>query len=158
MDSAGAKLVEDLMDTLEVLEASIPDEAALYAAALNLLKKKGHGLGDIRQDFDKCIGALETKDREFEAQLKAQYQKRVGSKNALIENCKGDIAARQSQITALQAEMAELGVKSHEAEEAVKEETQKLELAQARFTLGYNRLHSEMEAHITKTMKYGEAL
>jgi hypothetical protein len=158
METCGADLVEELTGLLDTLKDSITDEAALYKAALKILMKKGHTLVDIRQDFDKCVGALEAKDREFQAQLKGEYDKRVGSKTAVVADCASKIEAKQAQIKKLQSEISDLGVSSHEAQSDITEEQAKLDLAKSRFSLGFKSLHTELTNNCAKTAQYGEAL
>jgi len=158
MEASGAQLVEDLMDMLGTLRENITDEAALYKAALKILIKQGNTVLAIRQDFDKCIGALETTNREFAAQLKSQLDKRVGGKLKTAQDCKAQIAAKQQQIEALQNEVANLAAQAHEAEGSVADEQAKLDLAQQRFTHNYTAIRGEIEANCAKVAQYGEKL
>jgi chromosome segregation ATPase len=158
MEASGAHLVEELIDLLDTMKENITDEAALYKTAVKILVKKGHTLVDIRQDFDKCIGALEAKDREFESQLKGQLDLRVGSKSAAVAACKSQIADKQAEITKLQSQIAELGAKAHEAQEGIAAEQGKLGLAQSRFSLGYNALRGEIASKCAKVNQYSEKL
>jgi len=154
MEASGASLVEELMDLLETLRESITDETALYKAAIKILGKKGNTVVAIRQDFDKCVGALEAKDREFESQLKAQFDKRVGSRSKIVSDCHEQISDKQAQIAQLQSEIATLGATAHETQAGIAEEQSKLELAQARFTLTYKTLRGEIEASCAKVAQY----
>jgi hypothetical protein len=158
MEKSGAHFVEEFSDYLETLRESIEDEAGLYKAALKLLLKKGGSLSAIRQDFDKCIGALEAKDREFGAQLKGELDRRVGTKQKTVADCQAQIEAKQEQIQKLQSEIGDLGATAHEAQGGISAEQDKLNLAQSRFTLVYKALRSEIEANSAKVTQYGEKL
>lgn len=158
MEGSGASLVEDLEMLLSTLRENITDETALYKSALKILIKQGHSIDAIRQDFDKCIGALEDEDRQFGVNLKRQMEGRVGSRIKEVTACNEAIQAKQAQIEQLQTEIAELASKAHEAQGEVTGEQAKLDLAQSRFTLNYNALKSQIESHSGKVMQYGEGL
>lgn len=153
--ASGAELVEELGDIIETLKESIPDETALYKAALKMLGKKGHTAVAILGDYDKCLGVIEAKDREFEGQLKAQFDKRVGSKQQAIANFRDQITQKQAQIAQLQQEMSDLGVKAQEVQAEVGEEEQKLNLAQDRFSRVYQTIRAAIEAQRAKVAQYG---
>lgn len=158
MRAAKAPLVEDLGDMLETLRDSIPDEGSLYKAALKILAKKGFAVTAIREDYDKCIGALEASSREFAAQLKGQLDARVGAKLKTVEDCNQQIAGKQKQIAALQEEAAALAVTAHEAQNGITDEQAKLNLMQERFTINYQALRTEMERNCAKVTQYGEKI
>jgi hypothetical protein len=158
LETCGADLVEELTSLLETLKDSITDEAALYKAALKILMKKGHSLVAIRQDFDKCVGVLEAKDREFTSQLKVEHDKRIGSKAEFVTDCNAKIEAKQAQILKLQTEISEFGVLVLEAKNGISEEQEKINLAKSRFTLGFQSLHKELTNNCAKAVQYGESL
>jgi chromosome segregation ATPase len=158
MEASGAQLVEDLMDMIGTLRENISDETALYKAALKILIKQGNTVSAIRQDFDKCIGALEATSRDFAAQLKAQLDKRVGGKLKIAQDCKAQMAAKQQQIETLQNEVANLAAQAHEAESSVADEQAKLDLAQQRFTHNYTAIRGEIEGTYAKVAQHGEQL
>jgi len=158
MEASGAQLVEDLMDMIGTLRENISDEAALYKAALKILVKQGNTVSAIRQDFDKCIGALEATNRDFASQLKTQLDKRVGGKLKIAQDCKAQMAAKQQQIEDLQDEVANLAAQAHEAESSVADEQAKLDLAQQRFTHNYTAIRGEIEGTCAKVAQHGEKL
>lgn len=155
IEASGAALVEELTDIIETLKESIDDEGALYKAALKLLGKKGHSTTDLLGDYDKCLGVIEKKDREFEAQLKGQIDKRIGARAREIEGYESQIAAKKAQVDQLQQEIADLAIKKQEAQGSVTEEQQKLELAQDRFTRVYQAIRAEVESQRAKITQYG---
>jgi chromosome segregation ATPase len=158
MRGAKAPLVEELSDMLDTLKENIPDEGSLYKAALKILAKKGFAITAIREDYDKCIGALESSNREFAAQLKGQLDARVGAKHKVVEDCNQQMADKQSQIAALQAEVATLAATAHEAENGIAAEQTKLNLMQERFNINYQALRTEMERNCAKVIQYGEKI
>lgn len=156
MEASGAPLAEELGDLIETMRETIPDETALYKTAIKFLLKKGHSLTEVRQDFDKCIGALEAKDREFETQLRAQFDKRVGSKNQTVSGCQHQIEFKQADIKRIQEEIATLEAQAREAQSSIAAEQDKLTLAQSRFTLVYKALRSQIETQSAKIAQHGE--
>lgn len=158
IEQAGAALVEELVDLMDTLRDSIPDEKLRYTTALKILMKKGSSVVAICTDIDKCIGALEAKEREFNATLKDQFDKRVGGRGDVVTSCDEQIAAKTAQITQLQNEIADLTVKKSEAQTGISEEKDKLEQAQERFTLAYHTFRTEIESQRAKITQYGESL
>ena len=158
IETASTELVDELMDLMSTLRDSIPSEAALYAAALKILVKKGHSLEDIARDFATLNGALEATDAQFVASLDGERTRRVGSRQTKIDECRAAMEEKNAQIAQLQQEISDLGVTTHETTQEMAEEEGKLQLAQARFTMGYNRLHAEFEAHSAKVTQYGATL
>ena len=157
MEASGAHLVEELIDLLDTMKESITDEAALYKTAIKILMKKGHTLVDVRQDFDKCIGALEAKDREFESQLKGQLDLRVGSKSTTVAACQSQITDKRMEIAKLQSEIVQLTESARVAQDGITAEQAKLNLAQSRFTLSYNALRGEITSKCNKVNQYSES-
>lgn len=158
MDSADAKLVEELGDTLETLKDAIPDEKARYTAAIKLMVKKGHAVSALLSDLDKCIGVLEEKDREFNAQLKGQFEKRVGAKQTAFATCNEQIKSKNEQIQLLEAEIAHLTVQRDDAQAGISGEQTKLTQVQERFEMAYRALRSEVESQRAKIAQYGSNL
>lgn len=158
MQKAGAALVEELSDLLDSLTDAIPDEKSRYTAALKILIKKGNPIGAILQDFDKCIGALEEDDRVFVGQLKAQFDKRVGSRTQAVADYDSQIATKQGQIQKLTDEIAEIVLQRDDAQKSITEEQTKLNQVQERFEMAYRALRSEVEAQRAKITQYGESL
>jgi uncharacterized phage infection (PIP) family protein YhgE len=158
MEASGATLVDQLLDLLESLQEDIKDETALYRAAIKVMVKQGHSVHDLRQDFDKCIGALEESDRKFEATLKGQLERRVGTKMKAATDAREQIKALQDQIGQLQSQIAELGAAAHEAESGIAEEQAQLALAQTQFTQTYDTIRAGVESHCAKVTQYGEKL
>lgn len=156
LEGSGANLVRELGDLLDSLREAIPDPKAAHKAAIKVLLKKGNTISGICSDYDKCIGVLEGKDREFAAQLKSQFDKRVGSRSKLVEDCGVQMATKKAQVEQLQAEIAELSSKSSEAQSEILEEQSKLQLAQSRFTAGYKALRAQIESQRAETAQYGE--
>jgi len=155
MEASGARLVEELESLIDTLRETIENEPSLYKAAIKVIMKRGPTLIDIQQDFDKCIGAVESKSREFEAQLTAELNKRVGVKSKMVDECKSQIASKQAQISKLESEVAELAARSHEAQQGISAEQQKLDLARSRFNTVYNTIRTGIKTHCDKVMKYG---
>lgn len=158
MASSGAALVEELEGMLDTLKENISDEPSRYKAALKILARQGNPLVAIRQDFDKCIGALETTQREFEKNLSDQLNRRVGAKHQVVADCNAQMKAKQAEISRLQEEVAALGATAHEAQSSISDEQSKLDTAKERFTLCYETLRTEIESHSTKVSQYGEGL
>jgi chromosome segregation ATPase len=158
MEDSKVPLVEELGDLLESLRESIPDEKALYKAALKILVKKGSSISAICSDMDKCIGVLEDKDREFLSQLKSQFDKRVGSKKTAVDSCKQQVDAKRVQIRALESDISTLETQGQEAQGSISEEEEKLSQVQGRFEMVYRATRSEIESQRAKIAQYGEKL
>lgn len=156
MADSGAKLVEELGDLLETLGESIPDEKLRYSTAIKILNKKGSSVSAICNDIDRCIGVLEQKDREFNATLNDQFNKRVGGKTQQAAACEEQIAVKRSQIDKLQSEIAELNVQHGNATAGIVEEKEKLEQVKNRFQTAYVAMRNEIDAQRAKITQYGE--
>lgn len=154
---ARTALADELSTLLESLTQAIADEGLRYKTALSILGKKGHPVSAICGDLDKCIGVLEEKARDFGAQLKAQMDSRVGTKQALIDRCTTDITARREQMSTLQAEITALEKQRSDATSEIARENGKLNQVQERFTLVYQSMRASVEATRAKVTQYGAA-
>jgi chromosome segregation ATPase len=156
--NSGAKLVTELASLLDTLKENITDEAALYKMALKLLFKGGHNVTDLAGDYDKCIGAIEQTDRDFEAELGKEFAKRVGGKQHAIEEATAAIATLQAEIAERQQSIAELAARSEQTRTGIAESQAKLDLTKQRFTAVYSEIRAGLQAARDKITKYGEKL
>jgi hypothetical protein len=139
-------------------ESGVDDEKVRYTAAIKSLIKKGHPVSAICQDVDKCVGVLEDKNREFASQLKAQFDKRVGSKTQTVQTCDAQILAKTAQKEKLNQEIADLAAQKSEAQQGITDEQLKLTQVGERFDMAYKAIRSEVESQRAKIAQYGEKL
>lgn len=157
VEAAGAHCVAELGDTLTTLADVLEDEGKRYKTAVTLLAKKGVTVTDLIGGFDACIGALEQKQREFEAALGDTYQRKIGSKDAAIEKLNTTIGMKQAQIAALQDEVAKAQSQINLEKLDIAEEQAKLDLKRARFLAAYQSYRAAVEDQKSKIAKHGGA-
>ena len=155
VDASGSRFVTELTDTLTTLEDVVTDETKRYETALKLLKKKGVSITDVIGDLDSCIGALESKDREFRSQLQDQFKKKVGSKQEAVQGFTDSIATKQAQMESLQLEINQARSQRDEAQRGITEEQSKLDLVTERFSIAYKSIRAVVEAQRTKISQHG---
>jgi hypothetical protein len=158
MQASGAVLVEKLDDLLDSLSRAIPDDALRHRTALDILAKSGHPPTAVVADFDRCIGVLEEKKREFAAQLEARVARRVGGKVETVESCTTQIRAKEAQVSQLQQEIAELVAARVAAAAAIDDERGKLARIGERFGAAYESILTEVQLRRSKIVPYAEVL
>jgi len=158
MENDGAPLVEEFEATIEPLIEAIPDERARCMAALKILAKKRTTVPALLSDFDKCLGVLEENSRMFDSDMQKQLESRVGGKQRMVEDLKGQIKTKNDQIAALQAEVANLAVKQQEAETGIGTEQEKITQVKERFSSMYNAVRGEIQGQRAKIAQYGQGM
>lgn len=158
IDNANANVAEEFLAAMGPLAKAIPDERVRYQTALQLTIAKSGSIPQLVGDFDSCLGALDDKSREFESQLKARFEQRVGAKVQQVKTLEEQISAKQQQYLSLQQEIQDLITRKGQEQSGITEEQAKLDLAQERFTIQYGAMRRMVEEQKGKIAQYGEGL
>ncbi len=148
----------DVSDTILTLADSIPDESQRYKAALKLAAKHGHSVSDLLGDFDKCIGVLESKGREFQDEIKSQVEKKVGSRQAKVRTIEGLVSQNQSRIGALHKEIEQLTEQLSTENSAISADTARIQDVNDGFTASYDAVLAQLVDQRKKIELYGKVV
>jgi len=146
----------ELQDTLSTLADSIPDESARWKAAMKLAAKHGHSVEILLGDFDKCIGILEQKGREFEDETQAQLKRKVGGRQATIESLDTQIKTKHEQIQQLQSDISRLSEQRDAESAALTADEQKITSVKEGFVAAYQVVHAQLTDRRNKLATFGK--
>ena len=146
-----APLVEEFSDSMDTLAEAISDERARFRATLKLFNKRGHNIGAVLADFDKCLGALDETQRVFESNMKSALDSQVGAKMRAVEQL-------NSEIAALQASLNEKIARRDQEQTGITTEQTKITQAQSRFSVVYGNIRQDIEQKRAKIAGFGEGL
>jgi chromosome segregation ATPase len=139
----------ELQDTLASLAEAIPDEFKRWQAALKLTAKHGNTVEALLGDFDKCIGVLEQKDRQFDDETQAQLKRKVGDKKAHIDQL-------DQQIIQLQQQIADLTQQRSQEAATMTQDQQKILSVKESFDAAYQAVHSQLTERRAKLASFGK--
>lgn len=140
---------------MEVLAEAVPDESARIKAVLKLLTKKGVSPVKLLSDVDACLGALEEENRIFKAATQEQIDQKVGAKRKVVEQLLADIASKQSQITALQNDIAVLTAKQGAAASEIKSEEDNIAVVRDRFSYVFTNMRASLTSQRARLAAQG---
>lgn len=145
LEKADASVYQELDDFLDTMADAITDENLRWKKAIEFLAKKGHSVGALLSDVDKCIGALEEQGRLFSADVARQLKDRVGSREQSVETLTQQIAAKEAQKAAMEAEIEALRQKRDTDQAAISTEQAKVERVQSRYDIVYPAIMADIK-------------
>jgi hypothetical protein len=150
LEGADASVYRELDDFLDTMADAIPDENLRWKKGLEFLAKKGHTVGALLSDVDKCIGVLEDHGRLFSADVSKQLRDRVGSREQSVQLLSQQIDAKEAQKAAMEAEIIALRQKRDTDQAAISTETAKVERVQSRFEVVFPAIMADIKAQRVK--------
>ncbi len=147
----------ELHDFLSTLSDSIPDETARWRAALKLAAKRGHNVEALLGDFDKCLGILEEKYRQFDADTREQIKKKIEGRQSAIEALDQQILAKEGLVVQIQAEIKDLA-EQRRSESAAKDSSEaKILAVKGGFDSAYRIVHLQVSDNRRRLEAFGKA-
>jgi hypothetical protein len=147
----------DFEDFLSTLADSIPDEDSRWRAALKLVSKRGHSPEALLGDFDKCIGILQEKYRQFDAETQEHIKKKVSGRKEKVGSIDSAILLKQEEIAKIQSQIAGLAEERKAEVEAMDASHAKILAVKAGFDSAFRSVHDRIAFRRSKLEQFRQS-
>lgn len=136
----------DLLGALSALRDVLPDGETRLNAALAVLHNKGVDLPMVLRALDVHKADLDTERHRFDEVAASEVSRGVSQPAERNQQLDANIAQRQQQLAALQAEIDQLNQQRAANADAIREAESRIVEVRARFDMAFKTVAAELEA------------